>query len=82
MDLSLLVFVLFWLALAAGLISLGSRLGRGADMQGEDQEDALARLARLKSPKGIPFFRSRRALLDLSRDLDEIEDYPATRAGS
>ena len=81
MDVPLLVLVLFWLTLAVGLIALGWRLGRGVGTDREDQEDALARLAHLRSPKGMPFFRSRRALLDLSRDLDEIEDYPATRSG-
>lgn len=82
MDVSLLLVVLFWLTLAAGLIALGWRVARAVGGQREDQEAALARLARLRSPRGIPFFRSRRALLDLSRDLDEIEDYPATRSGS
>jgi hypothetical protein len=80
MDLSVMILVLFWLTLASGLIVIGARVAAGDGARREYQEAALARLARLKSPEGMPFFLDRGALIELARALDEIDDYPATRS--
>jgi hypothetical protein len=74
MDLSVMILVLFWLTLASGLIAIGARVAAGDGARRDYQEAALARLARLKSPEGIPFFLNGRALFDLARALDEIEE--------
>ena len=56
---------------AVGALSLGTALRRSKSQ--DDEEARLARLGAVKSPTGKPFFPNRKAALDLSDEIRDVE---------
>ena len=71
MNLILIIAIVGMAVAAVGALSLGTALRRSKSQ--DDDEARLARLGALKSPTGQPFFADRKAALDLSDEIHDVE---------
>ena len=71
MSLILIIAIVGMAIAAVGALSLGTALRRSKSQ--DDDEARLARLGELKSPTGKPFFADRKAALDLSDEIHDVE---------